>query len=66
MCSGRGSGAVGPARHEPWRACGCSSCRQPGGGILRQLEVLLPVRLHREGLQPAVNGGHGDASVSSE
>ena len=35
-------------------------------GIRRQLEVLLPVQLHREGLQPAVNGGLGDASGSSE
>lgn len=34
-------------------------------GICRQLEVLLPVRLDREGLQPAVNGGLGDASGSS-
>ena len=31
-----------------------------------ELEVLLPVRLHREGLQPAVNGGFGDAGGSSE
>jgi hypothetical protein len=26
----------------------------------------LPVRLHREGLQPEVNGGLGNASASSE
>ena len=31
-----------------------------------ELEVLLPVRLHREGLQPAVNGGFGDACGSRE
>jgi hypothetical protein len=28
--------------------------------------MLLAVRLHREGLQPAVNGGFGDAGGSRE
>lgn len=31
-----------------------------------QLERLLPVRLHRKGLQPAVNGGLGNASSYSQ
>ncbi len=34
--------------------------------ILRQLEVPLPVGLHREGLQPAVNRGLGDPSRCSK
>jgi hypothetical protein len=34
--------------------------------IGRELERLLPVRLYRESLQPAVNGGLGDACRCSQ
>jgi|694.fasta_scaffold03986_8 hypothetical protein len=34
--------------------------------IGRELEVLLPVGLHREGLQPAMNGGFGDPCCCSQ
>ena len=35
-------------------------------GIGRELEVLLPMGLHREGLQPAMNGGFGDPCCCSQ